>query len=301
MNATARKNYRTALYNTNITKPAIISGILHVGVFLLALYGVPFITKDYEPEDIIIPVEVFDPSEIVETVEPEEPEKLVEPEPAPPPKRKPVYNNNDSVPDLSVPDDPVPEEKPEPPEPKEVIPDPMEIKTPPKPKSKPKPPKRPEPPVKKPEPQPKEEKPERDINSLLKSLTPDEPEEQIKPTEKTAEGNASSEGDVNRQMTSSDLVALVQGVQPCWNVNAGGRYAENLVVRLRVKVNRDRTVSSVEILDNMRYATDSHFKSAADAARWALLDQKCTRLNLPEDKYETWKSFIFVFDPSQML
>ena len=301
MNAAVKKDYRTALYTPNITKPAAISAFLHVTVFVLATVGIPYLSKDIVTEDMVIPVELFDPSEIIETTNPDEPQKSKEDDIAPPPERKPVYNKSETVPDLAVP------EEPDIPEPEEIIPeetpkieppDPTEIKKPPKPKSKPKPP----PKLKVAEEKPKEEeKPERDITSLLKSLTPDEPEETDTKKNDVGQGNTSQQGNVAKQMTSSDLVALVRGVQPCWNVNAGGRMAEDLVVKLRVLVNRNRTVRDAIILDKLRYAADPHYKSAADAARWALLNPQCSTLNLPEEKYETWKSFIFVFDPSQML
>ncbi len=299
MNAAVNKDYRTALYEPNITVPAIISGLLHIGVFLLAIYGVPYISKDLELQDVIIPVELFDPSEIIETNKIDEPEKSEEEDIAPPPERKPVYNNSDSVPDLIEPQEPEIEENVPEPAPKVAPPDPTIIKKPPKPKAKPKPPKRPEPVQEKPKEEDK--KPDRDITSLLKSLTPDEPEENSSKNPDMGQGKTSQNGDVSKQMTSSDLAALVRGVQPCWNVNAGGRNAEDLVVRLRVLVNRDRSVRDVIVMDQMRYISDSHFKSAADAAKWALLNPRCSTLNLPPEKYDSWKSFIFVFDPSQML
>ncbi len=298
MNAAVKKDYRTALYEPNITLPAIISAALHIGVFLLAVYGVPYMAKDTELQDVIIPVELFDPSEVIETTKFDEPEKSKEEDIAPPPERKPVYNNSDSVPDLIEPEEPEIEEAiPEPP-PKITPPDPSIIKKPPKPKAKPKPPARPKPMQEKPK---EDKKPDRDITSLLKSLTPDESEENNSQNPDLGQGNTSQKGDISKQMTSNDLAALVRGVQPCWNVNAGGRNAEDLEVKLRVKVGRDRKVRDVTIIDNMRYLTDSHFKSAADAARWALLSPKCSTLNLPPEKYDSWKSFIFVFDPSQML
>jgi len=41
------------------------------------------------------------------------------------------------------------------------------------------------------------------------------------------------------------------------------------------------------------------FEAAAEAARRALL--KCSPLHLPPDKYDTWKSTTFRFNPSGML
>ncbi len=301
MNAASNKDYRTALYKPDIALPAIISAALHIGIFLLTVYGFPYMAKDTELKDIIIPVELFDPSEIIETAKFDEAEKNEGEDVSPSPERKPLYNNSDIIPDLVEPEEP---------ETKEVIPDSSSkskivppdiniIKKPPKPKAKPKPPAQLKPVREKIK---ENKRTDRDITSLLKSLTPDEIiDENNSKNSDLGKGNTAQKGDISKQMTSNDLAALVRGVQPCWNINAGGRNAEDLEVKLRVTVGRDRKVRDVKIIDNMRYLTDSHFKSAADAARWALLNPKCSTLNLPPEKYDSWKSFIFVFDPSQML
>ena len=70
---------------------------------------------------------------------------------------------------------------------------------------------------------------------------------------------------------------------------------------LRVFVNPDMTVQNVEILDQIRYGSDSHFRAAADAARRALLNPNYRTLKLPPEKYESWKVFKYNFDPSMML
>ena len=297
------KYYRDLKALPEVGWPALISALLHIAVFFLAILGLPQIARNYDPflapDEIVMDIELFNNSDVLDEDKPKK-----EGDDTPPPPAKPVYNNTESVPDLLRPEQPEVKDKPEKIEEKveKVVPDPTLIKVPPKPASKPKPPKPKEvevTPVKPEVP----DKPQRDINNLLKDLTPedwDNAEEQLN-SEEEGKGKTSLFGNADVQMTSSDLVALNQGVQQCWNVNAGGRFAENLVVRLRVFVNPDRSVKDVIILDQMRYATDSHFKSAADAARWALLNPRCSTLNLPPEKYETWKSFIYVFDPSQML
>ena len=95
--------------------------------------------------------------------------------------------------------------------------------------------------------------------------------------------------------------SLNSGIRKCWNVDAGGKDARNQRVELYVTVNRDRTVARVDIVDQLRYSTDKHYQAAADAARRSLLNRACWPLQLPEDKYEIWKSFPYTFDPSGML
>jgi len=288
--------------------PTVVSAILHIAVFALAILGLPQIANNnpyLAPDEMVMDIELFNFSEVIESDKPDNPQEKAGDD-VPPPPAKPVYNNKNSVPNLAEPEQPEikdnvdkPAEKTE-----TIVSDPTLIKVPPKPRSKPKPktpkPKRVESKPLKPK---TPAKPERNITSLLKDLTPSDWEnaqERINSDKKNA-GRTTRIGNASRQMTTNDLVALNQGVQKCWNVNAGGRLAENLEVKLRVIVNSDRKVREVIIMDKIRYAADSHFRSAADAAKWALLNPQCSTLNLPPKKYETWKSFIYVFDPSQML
>lgn len=304
MNAAVTKDYRTALYTPSITKPAIISALLHIGVFVLATVGIPYLSKDVETEDMVIPVELFDPSEVIETTNPDEPQKSEEEDIVPPPERKPVYNNSETVPELAVPEEPdIPEPEeiiPEEP-PKIVPPDPSEIKKPPKPKSKPKPPPKP----KVAEEKPKEEtKPERNMDSLLNDLTPrDDEETQPSKVADGGKGQDSQVANIAESITSSELSQLHAGIGPCWNVDIGMLYSEDAYVVLLVTVNRDRTVKSAEILvkDTFKYNSNQRFKVSADAAIRALLDPKCRTLRLPENKYDQWKQFMLPFDPSSML
>ena len=293
MNA-VRVNRSNEFISSHMGWPATYSALLHIFVFVLATFGLPHIARDREVMDVVIPIEMIDLSEVSQSNvldKPQEDEVQDALE-----KRKPVYNQDETPPELSEPH--APELNSDIPEPlvekeRDQIPDVTEIKKPPKPKNKPRPPK--------PKAQEKPKQPERDINSLLKSLTPDEPEE-VKPrTQENNQGQTSQIADFSKTMTRSELDDLNRGVQPCWNVNAGGRDAEDLIVDLRVFVNPDLRVREVQILDKLRYSTDSHFKAAAEAARRALLNPRCSQLRLPPEKYEFWKVFIYTFDPSQML
>jgi DNA polymerase III gamma/tau subunit len=305
MDSTAlNKAYKDFLALPEVGWPTVVSAFLHIAVFIFAVFGIPQIADKSDiylaPDEMVMSVELFNTSEVLEEDQPPK-----EGGDTPPPPSKPIYNNTDSVPMLAEPEQPdIKEDKPAPSK-EVVVPDPTLIKVPPKPKSKPKPPIPPEPkPVEAKPVEPKEpDKPERNITNLLKDLTPgdwENAEEQINSNDNSS-GRTSQHGNAAVQMTSSDLVALNQGVQQCWNVNAGGRMAENLEVKLHVKVNKDRSVREVNVMDKIRYATDPHFRAAADAAERALLHPDCRTLNLPPEKYETWKSFIYVFDPSQML
>ncbi|MGH1403128.1 MAG: cell envelope integrity protein TolA [Alphaproteobacteria bacterium] len=296
---TALQRPNNEFYASPVGMPFIVSLILHVLVFILATVGIPYIAKEMEePEDMIMTIEVITSEDIAQTPVIDPPQDNEENAPNPPAqvKPKPVYNQSESVPDLLSP------RQPEIP-PEEAIPDPTQIETPPKPKPKPKPRKKP-----KPAPAPKEKNPEpkevveEDFTSLLKSLTPETPDtEESTPSDTQDSGQTSQVADFSKQLTVSELERLNRGVQPCWNVNIGGKNAGSLMVDLRVSITPDMRVRDVQILDQSKYSTNSHFRAAADAARRALLNERCRKLNLPPEKYQQWKVFTYTFDPSDMI
>lgn len=285
------------LFPGHMKWPAIWSAVLHIVMFGLATFGIPYIASKPEPIEMAITVELVDIGDVPQTL----PDDASE-EPPVPTQRKPVYSDSDSVPDLISPRKPdvKVEDIPEPPKPEEPKPDVTKIKEPPKPVNKPRKPKPPEPAKMETQEQASSE-PEKSFTSLLKSLTPDEVEPSPNIQADDQQSSNQQQGQVSAVMTMGELDALNRGVQPCWNVNAGGRNAEDLIVTLRVFVNPDLRVRNVQIEDQIRYSTDTHFRAAAEAARRALLNPNCSQLNLPPEKYEQWKEFRYVFDPSQML
>ncbi|PCJ02230.1 MAG: hypothetical protein COB14_02580 [Alphaproteobacteria bacterium] len=291
-------NRQNDFISGNMGKPALISVVFHVVVFVLATMGLPYFVEKPEPMEMAITVELVDLAEISQTNLLDTPQENETNEA--PAERKPVYNNTESVPDLLSPREPEVEDILEPPK-ENLKPDPTLIKKPPKPKNKPRKPK--PPPPKQVDKKPEQED-QKDFTSLLKSLTPNEPDQDPapKPVEaQSNQGQISQVADFSKQMTRSELDDLNRGVQPCWNVNAGGKNAEDLLVALRVFVNPDLRVREVQIIEQLRYNANTHFRAAAEAARRALLNPRCSTLRLPPEKYEQWKVFIYKFDPSQML
>lgn len=320
------------LIDPGMKKPLMYSTGLHIAVVIIATLGLPFlITPKTEPEEMAITVELAELGPISQTSivgKPHE-SKKEENEPAKPEEKKPVYKKDEPKPepkpepekvetppdDLLTPEKPEVEEVPEPP--KEAPPEPekpIEDKPPPKPKNKPKLPKpeklkeekKPEEKPKE-EPKPKEEEPEKqeeEFSSLLKSLEPvKEAEKPVEaaPEENPTDGQTAQLSQEGKTLTRSEEDNLNSGVQPCWNLNAGGKYAEDLIVSLLVSINPDMSVRDVQIIDQGRYGSDSHFRAAAEAARRALLNPNCRNLKLPPEKYESWKVFKYNFDPSMML
>jgi hypothetical protein len=284
MNAAAatRHSYEPAL-DGSLKKPLITSALFHLGIFLLTIITVPFITKD--PIQIIpVSVELVSAVPAQKTAAPPPPTKDIE-QPKPPEEL------------LAPP-------KPEPPPPPEPVAEPEPEVVEPVKEEAPKP--KPKPPEPKPKPKPKEEPKKDAFEELLKDFTPrkktedkpkPKPKEEPKPAEKTSE---SAIPDFSREMTRSELEAVQGGISPCWSVDGGSRYAENLIVKLKVTVYPDMRVKTVSVVDQIRYTTDRAFRAAADAASRALRNPRCSTLRLPPEKYKD-QSFEFTFDPREML
>ncbi|MEQ9490760.1 MAG: energy transducer TonB [Alphaproteobacteria bacterium] len=248
---------------------------------------------------------------------PPPPEPVVEPEPVPEPEPAPE-------PEPVVEPEPVPEPEPEP-EPEPVVePEPEPVPEPePKPevaKSEPPPPPQPKPKAKPKEEPPKKEPPKDDFASLLKTVQdlsdekpPPPKQEEKKEEPKTSLADAVKSALNNTQPTPttasaraesalslSELDAVRRQIAGCWNVPAGARNAENLIVEVRIEVNPDRTVRDARLVDPSK-ASDQFWRTAAESALRAVLNPRCSPLKLPPDKYDTWRSIIFTFNPQEML
>ncbi len=281
--------------------PVIASTVFHIALFIITVVGLPFVARKEMIMNHPISIELVDISEITQTNRVAAPVKPPKEEKEDPPKLekpKPPPMKMEKAPEIEKPK-PVEAKQPE-----EVKPPPPEALAPPDPVKKPEKKKIPE--KKKPEPtkveKPKEQ--QNDFDSLLKNLTPEKPKEE---TPDTADPNAKGTPDTSQiaqlgdRLTISEMDALRRQLSQCWSILAGAAYAEELVVELRVVVNRDRTVQEATIIDMGRYNRDASFRAAADAARRALRNPRCTPLALPADKYNEWKTTVIRFDPREML
>lgn len=269
-------------------KRALLSSILfHFLIVIVSMIGMPFIAK---PPSNLTPINI----EIVAIDKKTQTNVPPKSNPAPLTRPKPAAKNTaEEVPDLTK--EKPPEIKPEKVEPTETVPLPEAEK----PKEKPKP--KPEKTVK-PKPQPKVEEKKNDFDSLLKNLAPDTPDEQVKKTpDVVEEGETTPNVELGEALTVSELDAFRRQIEPCWNVPSGAKYAENLVVEIRVYMNPDATLKSAKVLDQFRYNSDTAYRAAADSAVRALRNPMCSPLRLPLDKYESWKTIVIRFDPRDML
>lgn len=264
-----------------------------------------------------------------------------EPKPKPAPKKSPPPPKPQaSLPKPPAPPPPPPDavslpEKPKEPEPKKPEPKP---KPEPEPVVKPEPKPEPKPVVKpKPEPKPKEPPkkvakpdvkpaptpprkpkppPEDDFASVLKTVEKLKKQPKPKKTEKSfdesiaealkkhdSSGKPQSQqvSRLDQRLSMSEVDALKRQIESCWNPPAGAPEAENLVVEVRLVINRDRTVQSAQIVDTSRMFREPFYRAAAESVIRAIKNPRCTPLELPQGKYDLWKETRLTFDPRELV
>ena len=78
-------------------------------------------------------------------------------------------------------------------------------------------------------------------------------------------------------------------------------YDENLLVRIKLKLKPDGSVTKTEILDHARMNKPGQgfYKVLAESALRAI--QLCQPLRVPTTGYEKWKDLQLNFNPTEML
>jgi outer membrane biosynthesis protein TonB len=297
MSATVAEQDRVLQIPPGMKGPLAFSGVFHIGIVILAIVGLPYFKAPPEPMTRAIAIEILPIAELTTTnrapvqAPPKPPEEIKE-KPKEKPPAPPKVDTVEPPKDIPKP----PQEKPKP-KPKPV--------TPPPPTEKLAPPE--EKPVEKPKPEEKpveQQQQQEDFSSLLKNLQDSQPDiQEDVPVTKTADATpvAAPAAPFSQQLTMNEFDLLTQQLQRCWSIQAGARYAEDLVVEVRLIVNRERRVMSASIVDQWRYGQDSYFRAAADSAIRAVNSPQCEILNVPPEKYDVWKDMIVTFDPRDML
>jgi len=140
------------------------------------------------------------------------------------------------------------------------------------------------------------------FDSLLKNLSKaqEQTQQTNAPPVKTAGPAAGAPGIQSDKLTISETDALRRQIEQCWNVPTGSRNASDLMVEIHVIVNPDRTVQSADIVNSDKMS-DPVFRAAAESAQRAILNPKCSPLNLPPDRAADWHDMTLRFDPKDVL
>ena len=310
-------------------RPLIYSLLLHFVVFAAAYVGLP------EPDQEILSVETPVAVDIVTVAEQtnvpsvkEKPEPASKPKPASRPISKP--NPKSEAKRTPPPAPPVkPEARPGEPAPDSEVAKFVPPKAKPKPAARPETVKKPAPkpsvkpvkaepkqeskPRKRPEPEEQEESPSA-FESVLKTVeqlkgqpskTPEkpaknQPEQAFDWQVARALSNATEPYDPGLPVTMSEIEAVRRQIERCWNLPAGAKDAENLVVSIRVEMAIDGTPRTAVVTDQGRMRSDPFYRAAAESAVRAVLNPRCHPFTLPREKYSRWKTITLVFNPKEM-
>jgi outer membrane biosynthesis protein TonB len=97
-------------------------------------------------------------------------------------------------------------------------------------------------------------------------------------------------------MSVNEIDALKARITDCWTPPPGGLGADQIVVKLRLKLKEDGTLVGYPTVANS--GSSPFFQAAADSAVRAVY--QCQPYELPKAKYALWRDMILNFDPSDM-
>jgi len=105
----------------------------------------------------------------------------------------------------------------------------------------------------------------------------------------------------NSGLTLSEEDELKAQIFGCWSIPLGLPYDENLLVRIKINIKSDGTVSEIEILDHdrMNKPGQGFYKLLVESVLRAI--KLCQPLRVPSTGYERWKELQLNFDAREML
>jgi outer membrane biosynthesis protein TonB len=287
-------------------RSTFISATLHIAILLWAVVAWPTAKMDTAPL-VAIPVEVSTPAEVTKikagTKDATDEAALA---------GKPKEKTQEAVREAAAKPEPKPEETPKAEEKPEPKPEPKPVKQAAKPE--PKSPEATKAEAKKPEEKPKPKKQaeakkpapkqdsKRDFNTdriaALLNKIPDadnEPAPVLPPEAEPKKVRGQSNG-TEMTMSVNEIDALRARIAQCWSPPPGGLGADQIVVKLRLRLNEDGTLVGYPTIANR--GSSPFFQAAADSAVRAVY--QCQPYALPAEKYELWRDMILTFDPSDM-
>ena len=105
----------------------------------------------------------------------------------------------------------------------------------------------------------------------------------------------------NTGLTLNEEDALKAQIFGCWSIPLGLPYNENLLVRIKLLLDPDGSVTKTEIIDHARMNKPGQgfYKVLAESALRAV--KLCQPLRVPSTGYERWKELQLNFDARDML
>ena len=138
------------------------------------------------------------------------------------------------------------------------------------------------------------------LNKVPNSSAPPPSSDPNEPTKAKGPALGAPEGK-DKQISASEI-AMLKGrissrLRGCWTVPSGGGGSDTPVVTLRWRLKPDGSLDGDPQVEQPR--GDALFRIAAEAAVRAV--RQCSPFDLPPEKYSTWRTITWEFDPSQMM
>jgi len=138
------------------------------------------------------------------------------------------------------------------------------------------------------------------LNKVPNSSAPPPSSAPNEPTKAKGPALGAPEGK-DKQISASEI-AMLKGrissrLRGCWTVPSGGGGSDTPVVTLRWRLKPDGSLDGDPQVEQPR--GDALFRIAAEAAVRAV--RQCSPFDLPPEKYSTWRTITWEFDPSQMM
>lgn len=156
-----------------------------------------------------------------------------------------------------------------------------------------------------PMPKTKQNKPDYNLKSLLASVekvrqnTPTPPQQDQSAAEALDNG---TEGRMDQILTISDRDFIASRLRDCWNIDGGAQDIDEIVVEIKVLVNKDGSIRDAQIMNKMNLPA---FRSLSESARRAVYicaqkgDESPFKIlaNNYADHYNDWKELRLNFNP----
>lgn len=264
-----------------------LSALLHLGALFAGVIVAPFLKT---PEPMVtqaVPIQLLSEAEIADelSIRADRTEDAVE-------EGEPI-RPDDGIEEATLPEPlpmplpPEPEQKPE----REREPDVLR----PEPEER----ERPEPRRREPEPEPERIDDLSDLDEVLKDLE-DEPDRGAPSEVLDPEGKRNTERiGLGDRLTATEVDLVRARMVDCYDQLAGVPDAENLVVEVRINLDREgEIVGDPDVLNSMQIGISGnpYWRATRDRAMRATI--KCAPYDyLPQDKYQQWSEMTFRFTP----
>lgn len=117
-------------------------------------------------------------------------------------------------------------------------------------------------------------------------LAPDRPQ-------RIARGSPDGRDD---RMSANEIDAFRSQISRCWTPPVGGLGGDPIVVKLRIALNEDGSLTRPPEVSNQM--ASPFFRPAADSAVRAVM--QCQPYRMPAEKYVQWRDMLLTFDPRHM-